>query len=96
MAYKYNGKLTGDKDPWQQPVTQSATEPERIRGLYYDKRHDTWNARIVYKGKARHLGSFKDQAKAIAAITEARTELQRTDPLWPDHAPRPHRKNKAA
>lgn len=96
MAYTYKGKLTGDNDPWQAPHTQPPAEPERIRGLYQDKRHNTWNARIVYKGKARHLGSFKDRDKAIEAITAARTEIQRTDPLWPDHAPRPHRKNKAA
>lgn len=90
MAYQYRGDQKGDADPWQ------GEEPEPVPGLYYDARRRKWRARIVYQGKPRSLGTFDDRESAAAAIREERDRIQATDPTWPHHAPRPHRKNREA
>lgn len=87
MAYTYNGKLTGDKDPW--------AGEEHIPGLYYDERKNVWRPRITYQGKPKQLGTYKTREEARTVLLTERARIQATDPTWPNHAPRKHRKKAA-
>ena len=51
------------------PIRLQDTQREgSLKGLYYDKRHNTWTARGKYKeGKTPHLGIFKTKEEALIA-----------------------------
>jgi hypothetical protein len=45
-----------------------------VTGVYYDKIHDRWMAKIGYRGKLIHLGFFDDKNDAIKARKRAEKE----------------------
>lgn len=40
------------------------------KGVYFDKRYGTWNARVTVLGKTIHLGTYKTKEEAIKARIE--------------------------
>lgn len=43
----------------------------KYKGVYWDKQHKKWRARIYIKGKRKHLGRFEDEKQAALAYNEA-------------------------
>lgn len=39
----------------------------RYKGVYYDRRYNTWNCRVTVDGKTIHLGTYNTKNEAIAA-----------------------------
>lgn len=46
-----------------------------VKGVYFDKYHQKYRARVMVGGTQHHLGLFKDLEEAKAAQDEARTRL---------------------
>jgi len=45
-----------------------------VKGVFWDKKRDMWNAQIVRNGKKIYLGLFKSIERAAAAMKAARSE----------------------
>ena len=51
------------------------TPSSQCKGVSWDKANGKWMAAITVEGRLRHLGRFKEEAEAVAALTKAATAL---------------------
>ena len=45
-------------------------------GVSWNKRYSKWNAKILYKGKSKHLGDFKFEEDAARAYQDAARKIE--------------------
>lgn len=51
-----------------------ATNTSGVRGVYHDKEHNRWRARLKFKGKIMSFGSYEKFEDAVAARKAAERE----------------------
>lgn len=51
-----------------------ATNTSGVRGVYHDKEHNRWRARLKFKGKIMNFGSYEKFEDAVAARKAAERE----------------------
>lgn len=52
-----------------------STNKSGVRGVYWNKLRNTWNAAVEVNGKKHHIGVYKELADAKAAIEAAREQF---------------------
>lgn len=53
----------------------------KAKGVHYVKLRGNWQAKIMYKRKIHHLGTFKTEEEARAAYLEAKAKLHTFNPI---------------
>ncbi len=65
---KCNLRIVSPRQNMQNREVKSAS---RYPGVYWERSHNRWRARIVIDGKPKHLGYFKDECEAAKAYERA-------------------------